>query len=37
MPTDDVASVPLPLKVSVSDPTNPVKFSSEELAVIVAS
>ena len=37
VPTDDVESVPLPLKVSVSDPTNPVKLRSEELAAVVAS
>ena len=37
VPTADVVSVPLPLRVSVSDPTNPVKLRSEELAAVVAS
>ena len=37
VPTADVASVPVPLKVSVSDPTSPVKLRFDEPAVVVAS
>ena len=36
VPTADEANVPLPLNVSVSEPTKPVKLRSEELAVVVA-
>ena len=35
--TTELANVPLPLKINVSEPTKPVRLKSDELAVVVAS